>query len=722
MANEACPVARTIDWLSEIISRGHLKHARCRQRTEEILKLMDDVACGRAGPEHIPAMESIALSLTEEGPDEVCRETGSMLSSTFAEHREIFQSHLETQICPVTDCARLIPAPCQMSCPAGIDIPSYITLIGQGRDAEAIDLIRKDNPFPWVCGLICTNPCEFMCVRGRIDSPVSIKYLKGFAAERAMSDRLYKNPERQQDNHRKVCIIGAGPGGLTAAYYLALKGYRVTVIDALPMAGGMMMVGIPRYRLPREVIDREVAMIEELGVEFRLNTRLGKDATFEGLRREGFEAFLIAIGAHASFKTGIPGEEGFPQVIDAIDFLRRVALGDRHMPGKRVAVIGGGNVAMDAARTSVRLGCHEVSVIYRRTRSEMPASQEEVLQAEEEGVNFTFLTIPVEIKGTDGTVTSLHCLRTELGPEDESGRRRPVPIEGSDYLLKVDAVIPAIGQTVDHTGLTDLDGLKWSRRDTIGVNIASMETSVEGVFAAGDVVSGPATVVEAIGGGKRAAEAIDRYLLGIPQPNMPPVPVRRRRMEFIEVPASTKMSLVRPKMPMLNDERRRVTFQQVELGYSENIVREEARRCLRCDVCIRCGRCVDICREKMEIDALKMGYLDFDHPGPTDYRITAERCILCGACAANCPTQAMRIEDRGGERLLNLCGTTLNRLKVEYCEACGAVIGPEKYHDYIRKRIRGINRHFKDGVLCLECARKKAAESHVEITPPKILV
>ena len=375
---------------------------------------------------------------------------------------------------------------------------------------------------------------------------------------------------------------------------------------------------------------------------------------------------------------------------------------------------------MDAARTAIRLGCHEVSVVYRRTRSEMPANQEEVLQAEEEGISFSFLTIPVEIKGTDGRLTDLHCLRTELGPEDESGRRRPVPVEGSDFLLEVDAVIPAIGQTVDRNGVNDLEGLKWSRRDTIGVQIASMETSIEGIFAAGDVVSGPATVVEAIGGGKRAAEAIDRYLLGIPQPKMPPVPVRRRRMEFIEVPASTKMSLVRPTMPMLNDERRRVTFQQVELGYSESHVREEARRCLRCDVCIRCGTCVDICREKMGIDALKIGYLDFDHPGSTDFRITAERCILCGACAANCPTQAMRIEDRGDERLLDLCGITLNRLKVETCEACGAVIGPEKYHDYIRKRIQGINQHFTDRVLCLDCARKKAAESHVEMTPPKI--
>ena len=722
MASGVCPVADTISWLSDIISSGDLKNARCRQRAEEILELLEDISSGRGGERHFPAIQSISTSLAKESPDRICVDTGEELLTRLDKHRETFLSHLQTQNCPDATCVRLAPAPCQMACPAGIDVPSYVTLIGQGRDAEAIELIRKDNPFPWVCGLVCTNPCEFMCVRGRIDKPVSIKYLKGFAAEKAMSDRQYRNPDKAPDKHRKVCIIGAGPGGLTAAYYLALNGYGVTVIEALPMAGGMMMVGIPRYRLPREVIDQEVAMIEDLGVVFRFNTRFGKDVTYQQLRDEGHEAFLLTVGAHASYKAGITGEDKYPQVLDAIDFLRRVALGDRHMPGRKVAVIGGGNVAMDAARTSVRLGCHDVYIVYRRTRAEMPANEEEVFQAEEEGVKFSFLTIPVEIMGSDGKVASLHCLRTELGPPDNSGRRKPIPIEGSDYLLQVDAVIPAIGQTVDRRWFDDLLDLKWTKRNTLNVNIASMETSMEGVFAAGDAVSGPATVVEAIGGGKKAANAIDRYLRGIPHPKMPPVPVRRGRVDFIEIPASTKMALVRPEMPMLNDERRRVTFQQAELGYSENSAREEARRCLRCDICIRCGTCVDICSKKMGIDALQMGYLDFNRSAPTDFRVTAERCILCGACASNCPTEAIRIEDKGNERLLNLCGTILNRLDVEHCEVCGKVTGPAKYHDYLRKRIQGINRRLENRILCLECARKTTAESHMEITPPRMLV
>jgi ferredoxin len=279
-------------------------------------------------------------------------------------------------------------------------------------------------------------------------------------------------------------------------------------------------------------------------------------------------------------------------------------------------------------------------------------------------------------------------------------------------------VISAIGQTVDHTGLTELDELKWSKRNTIVANTITMETSMKGVFAAGDVVSGPATVVEAIGGGKKAAEAIDRYLQGIPQPQTLPVPVRRRRLECIEVPASTKMTLRHPEMPLLNSDRRRITFQQVELGYPEHEVRDEARRCLRCDICRRCGLCVEICRDRMGIDALQLGYLDFDHPGGTDFRKTAERCIACGACAANCPNEAMVMRDEGDERCLSLCGTTLNRLRLEYCVQCGAVLGPARYHDFITRRTGQVGTFAGEGALCTVCARAKAAHKHSEHVPP----
>lgn len=720
MMHSTCPVNESRRHFQALLAPETITTPRFRHVAEEIFLLLEDIAWGRAGRDHLPALKALGETLVTHGSDANTVEAGRFLLDTLNEYQEVFVSHMETHNCATGDCFKLAPSPCQMACPAGLDIPSYVTLIGMGREAEAVSIIREDNPFPWVCGLVCTHPCEYVCVRGRMDKPIAIKDLKGYAAERAMSRMEYVNPSPPPLNGRKVCIVGAGPAGLTGAYFLRLKGYQVTVIEALPVAGGMMMVGIPRYRLPREVIDREVAMIRDLGVEIRLNTRLGKDVTIDQLRREGYEAFLIAIGAHSSYKLMIPGEEDYPQVISAVEFLRQVALGERRAPGKRVAVIGGGNVAIDAARTCIRLGCESVIMVYRRTRSEMPAHEVEVRQAEEEGVQFQFLTVPVEIKGSDGKVTALRCLRAQLGEPDASGRRRPVPVEGSDHELEVDCVIAAIGQAIDPEGLDCLDGLTWSKRGTLKTNTATMETTQEGVFAAGDVVSGPATVIEAIGMGKVAADAIDRYLQGLPQPKMPSVPVRRRRLPFLKVPASKKMRLERPRMAELNVNRRRITFQQVELGLSEQEAREEALRCLRCDVCRRCGLCVEICRDKMKIDALQLGYLDMEQRAETDFRVTAEKCIACGACATNCPNAAMQIEDLDGSRVLSICGTVLNQLKLEYCEECGKVLGPERYHDFIMKRMNHLASAIRGHRLCLECARKKAADAHADVTRPAV--
>jgi NADPH-dependent glutamate synthase beta subunit-like oxidoreductase len=477
-------------------------------------------------------------------------------------------------------------------------------------------------------------------------------------------------------------------------------------------------VGIPRYRLPREVIDREVAFIEELGVEFRFNTRLGRDTTMEKLRQEGFEAFFISTGAHASLDLGVKGEKNFPQVIDAITFLRNVTRGDRHVPGKRAAVIGGGNVAIDAARTLIRLGCEDVQLVYRRTRSEMPANVEEVKQAEEEGVRLILLTVPVEVIGHEGKLTGLKCLRARLAEPDEKGRRRPIPVEGSDHTLEVDAVVTAIGQRIDREGLDSLESLRWTKWGTLLADTITSATSVEGIFSGGDLVLGPATVVEAVGAGKLAAEGIDRYLRGLPQPKMPPVPSRRMRVGLTETSASSKMALHRPEMPLLGPERRRITFQQVELGYDEKTAQQEAKRCLRCDICKRCGKCVTICREKMGIDALQFGYLDSGDPGFTDYRVTAERCILCGACAANCPTGAITLEDKNGERVLSLCGTVLCHEKLEHCEDCGMVIGPARYLDYIKKRTAAITEAFGGRLLCDKCIKQLTAQYKSGTTIP----
>jgi len=719
MDEALCPVHRTILYLSDQISSDNLKEPKIRRVSEQILKLLEEISNGHAGKDHLSAIDELIEEYFQESGDSG---VGSYLKSVLTNERETFQSHLETGNCAAMDCIRLSPSPCQMACPAGIDIPTYLSLIGEGKDAEAIEVIRRDNPLPWVCGLVCTRPCEMMCVRARIDTPVSIKFLKAFAAERAMSLGHYLNPPQKPLNGKKVCVIGAGPAGLSASYYLALMGYQVRVVESLPVPGGMLMVGIPRYRLPREVIDREVAMIESLGVEFCYNTRFGKDITLEALKQEGFEAFFLAIGAHKSHKLGLDGEEFYSGkacvdpmksgqgVIDSVEFLKQVALGNRRVPGRRVVIIGGGNVAIDAARTSLRLGVKSVTIAYRRTRSEMPADVEEVEHAEEEGVEFSFLTIPTLIEGDGTKVTGLSCVRAELIRKEGSDRLYPIPVEGSDYIMEADAIISAIGQFVDIDGMEAFTGVKWTRRGTIEVRHTCMETSEHGVFAAGDAVTGPATVIEAIGGGKRAAEAIDRYFNHIPQPRIPKVPVRYRREKPIEMPASTKMSLKRPEMSMLNIDRRRITFQQAELGYTENMVREEARRCLRCDICRRCGKCIDICRDKMGIGALKFGYMDFDHPVETDFRKTSETCITCGACAANCPNEAIVIEEKSGERILKLCGTILNRQKLLYCDSCNAVLGPAKYLDYVQnKTVHVAKASNQKGRLCSACLRKQSA-------------
>lgn len=594
------------------------------------------------------------------------------------------------------------PAPCQASCPAGIDVPSYIALIAHGRYREALDLIRRDNPFPWICGLICPAPCQRACVKGYQDAPLAIRALKGFASamvERGTDERVIRKPDRHGG---KVAVIGAGPAGLTAAYYLALEDYEVTVFEALPIAGGMMAVGIPEYRLPREVLQNEIRRIESHGVDIRLNTPVGGDLTLERLRAEGYQAFFVASGAHKASMTSIAGEAEYSQVTSAIAFLRRQQIGDRGWLGRRVVIIGGGNCAVDAARTSLRLGSEEVTLVYRRTREEMPALPEEIEQAGEEGVNIEYLTIPTRVIGDGSRVTGLEILRADLGAPDHTGRRRPVPRHGTETILPTDGVIVAIGQTPDLSWLSPVSSLQETRWGTIDVDATSLQTSTHDVFAGGDVVVGPATVVEAVSMGKRAARSIDGYLRNHMVPKVAPEPKPRLQVTPIQLEANEKAGIPPVELKHIPLIERIQSFDQVELEMDEPVARREASRCLRCDLCIGCGECAKVCRTKLEVDALRFVDAGGERVVIADLHRPSERCIGCGSCVNVCPTHCLELIDEGNERRLVKCGTTLARLELAPCSSCGHPFAPKRYLEYIDK-VLGEQRE----LLCPDCARSQ---------------
>ncbi|MCJ7705749.1 MAG: FAD-dependent oxidoreductase, partial [Desulfobacterales bacterium] len=372
-------------------------------------------------------------------------------------------------------------APCGLTCPSGINAQGYIALIGAGKYKEALSLIWENLPLPGVLGRICPHPCEKECNRKDLDEPVAICELKRFVADQIKTELPTQKEEAKEE---KVAVVGSGPAGLTAAAYLALKGYPVTIFEALPVKGGMLYTGIPSYRLPRDILSEEIKTIQSLGVEIKTNSPIGPDLTIDDLFRQGYRSVFLGVGAHQDQKLNIPGEDN-PNVIPGVVFLRKANLGQKVEVGKRVAVIGGGNVAIDAARSALRLGSEEVTIIYRRSRDEMPAYEEDVKEADEEGIKFQLLAAPTEIILKDGKISSLRCIRMELGEPDSSGRRRPIPVQGSDFSIEVDTVIPAIGQMPDLSFLKGME-IETTPQGTIKTDPMTFQTSKQGVFAGGD--------------------------------------------------------------------------------------------------------------------------------------------------------------------------------------------------------------------------------------------
>ena len=573
--------------------------------------------------------------------------------------------------------------PCHLNCPARTDIQGYLKQIAMGNDREAVRIIKEKIPIPASIGRVCPHPCESNCRRRFVEEPLSIAFLKAFAADNDLASDHPFTPVAEPDTGKKVAVIGGGPAGLTAAYYLRLSGHAVTIYEAMPEMGGMLRYGIPEYRLPKAILRKEVEAIEKLGVEMKNNVKVGQDITFEEIKASA-DALLVTIGAWKGSSIRCKGEE-LDGVLSGIDFLREVNMGARPDLGKNVAVVGGGNTAMDACRTAVRCGAENVYVVYRRTRAEAPAEDIEIEEAIEEGVQFLFLTNPDEIIGDEnGKVKQIKLQVMELGEPDASGRRSPVPVKGEFKMLDVDTVIAAIGQKCNPESLNVVGMTKWG---TIEANPSTMATSMEGVFAAGDATNDGASIaIDAIAEGNRAAKAIEAYLLGMPMDSHEPYYSERH---LTEKDFSDYEKVARAVMPVKDPEYRKGNFEAVINGFSEEQARNEAKRCLECGChdyedckliryanfdpiqperldgakhecftetklvsierdqgkCVLCNLCVRTCREEVGKGILGLvgrGFAtvikpEFNNPE------TVAGCKDCHKCADLCPTGALKI-------------------------------------------------------------------------------
>ena len=585
------------------------------------------------------------------------------------------------------------PSPCTTACPAGVNVKAYVSLMATGKFLEALEVIRDRNPLPGICGRVCTHPCEVACNRNQVDQPVAVRWLKRFAADYELSNPG-ESPQKIEITHpEKVAIIGSGPSGLTTANDLVRRGYDVTVFEALPEPGGMLIAGIPAFRLPRNILKAEIDYLKALGVNIETNHRIsGKDA-IENLFNGGYAAVYLAIGAHQGKKLNIPGEDGTQGILDAVDFLNQINFKTSEKPGDKIIVIGGGNSAIDSARTALRLGCNEVNILYRRTRKEMPADEEEIAEAEHEGVKIHYLAAPIKILTKDGAVSGMKCLKMELGEPDESGRRRPVPIEGSEFVVDADTIIPAISQKPELN--FELKEVKLSRWETLVADDITMATDRPGVFAGGDAVTGPSTVIDAIAAGHRASEAIIHFLKG--EPLTPEIAPGKVTEAEIKIDFDQRLQKERASMPAREIQERLANFEEVEFGFDEATAIVEAQRCLRCGPCTECITCVSLCDKQtvlmtiagqteeilcripadLQSKVMTNGTLEAtinndDGSIPVLLRslqpqVAANICRGCGECVDACDYGAITLVPGSSELMLSQIDTAL-------CRSCGICV------------------------------------------------
>ncbi|WP_432407740.1 FAD-dependent oxidoreductase [Wukongibacter sp. M2B1] len=661
---------------------------------------------------------------------------GMVIQTNTARVRESRKTALELLLSDhVGDCR----PPCVLACPANTDCQGYVGLIANGEYKEALELIKEQLPLPASIGRVCPHPCEDACRRQLADEPISIAWLKSFVADIDLKDEDLFIPELKEATGKRVAVIGGGPGGLTAAYYLAKEGHKVVIFEAMPEMGGMLRYGIPQYRLPKEVLNKEIGIIEKMGVKMVTNVRIGQSVELSHIRKT-FDAVYVSIGAWKSASLRCPGSD-LEGVIGGINFLTKFAINEPIRTGDRIAVVGGGNTAMDACRTAIRLGAKEVYLLYRRTKEEMPADYSEIVEGQEEGVTFKYLVNPIEVIGEDGKVKKVRLQKMKQGEPDESGRRRPVPIEGEEEIIEVDSVICSIGQKVNSDGFGELELTDWG---TIRADENSYQTNLPGVFAGGDATNkGASIAIESIGEAKRAAEVICRYLEGEIIPYKKPYYVERH--DLTEEDFKDTEGAHRPPMPHLSPEERKYNFEEVVEGYSEEAAKQEAMRCLECgchdffecelikyaneydvkpgrisgevhkreiddghpfisrnvDKCILCGLCVRVCDEVMGISALGLVDRGFDtviKPG-LDIPLKETGCISCGQCISVCPTGAL------GERLgIDKSVPMKTKETHTICSGCsvGCNMNLSTKGDLLVRSLPDKNSKVDNGLLCVK--------------------
>jgi heterodisulfide reductase subunit A len=555
---------------------------------------------------------------------------------------------------------------CRAACPARINVQGYVALIQRGKFKDAVELIRKDMPFPAICGRVCFSPCEDACTRVNVDQAVAIRALKRLVADIEHEQGRVTAQPIPKTQTEKIAIIGAGPAGLTAAYELAKLGYPVTVFERNPEAGGMMRYCIPDFRLEKFVVANEIAYIKDLGVDIQTGIEFGKDITLDSLRNEGYKAIFISIGTQKGMKLNIPGEE-LQGVTDAVDFLNAIACEKPVATPEKVAVIGGGNSAMDAARVAKRLGAKEVTILYRRSREEMPALPEEIAATEKEGVQFQFLVAPKQIIGENGKAKAIECLRMRLGEPDESGRRRPIPISFSEHQYEADLIIPALGQ-VPEKACTPPELMNKNGR-TLQTDPLTLETKIPGVFAGGDIATGPASIIEAVGAGKRAAVSINLYLSG--------QDLHSSRDDQIEETTWAKNLETLKKKPRRYEpaeEKPRLSLEEAQeyVATTKRKAMFESFRCLGCGPCAECLANLDLCEaDKAIIDetrcigcnvcAIVCPYEAIKKNEKEIAQVNEDLCKGCGVCAARCPEKAITMKKQTNEHILSLACTIPRR-------------------------------------------------------------